>query len=219
MLLFGFLEDEHERIVKLQNTEASCLDYWKHYQQLSPEEAAIAGHMIAAAGKRFIDWYVDDFSIIYPFSGIGQGSVNNGCGQMISINPHCFVFPEDKKLFYVRSDMWIPPERKEEAIPEWIRNLAYDVKCFSSGLADIRTEVIQFSFDDDPPCDYYAITFRMDKEEVKRRIKLADEIFYMANIGNYILTLTDIMGEYDACFGALYQGKPVVLERESIEFK
>ena len=97
--------------------------------------------------------------------------------------------------------------------------MSHDMRCFSSGLAAIKPEIIHFSFDDDPPCDYYAITFRLSKEKVKRRIKLADEVFYMANIGNHILTLTDIMGEYDVCFGELHRGKAIVLERQSFEFK
>lgn len=162
MLLFGFLEDEHERIAKLEKTEESCRTYRAHYRQL---------------------------------------------------------FPEDVKLFYLRSNMWIHPARREEPIPRWIEEMAHDMRCFSSGLADIRPEVIQFSFGKEPPCDYYAITFRLDKEKVKRRIKLAGEVFYMANIGEYILTLTDITGEYDACFGELHRARPIILERQSIEFK
>ena len=219
MFLFDFLPDEHERIANLQNTEASCAAYREHYKQLSPDEAAIAGYMIAAAGKQYVEWCNDDFEIIYPFESVAQNDVNGGWGQMFSINPDCFVFPEDVTLFYVRDTMWLPEHRKGEPVPQWIEDMAHDMRCFSSGLADITPEIIQFSFDDQPPCDYYAITFRLSKEKVKRRIKLADEVFYMANIGNHILTLTDIMGEYDVCFGELHRGKAIVLERQSIEFK
>lgn len=70
---------------------------------------------------------------------------------------------------------------------------------------------------------FYLTFDRMSTKESpifkKRRIKLADEVFYMASIGNHILTLTDITGEYDACFGELRQGKAIVLKRLSIEFK
>lgn len=219
MFLFDFLPDEHERIANLQNTEESCAAYREHYKQLSPEEAAIAGYMPCAAGKQYIEGYGNDIEIIYPFDCVAQNDVNGGWGQMVSINPDCFVFPEDVTLFYVRSTMWLPEHRKGEPVPQWIADMSHDMRCFSSGLADIKPEIIHFSFDDDPPCDYYAITFRLSKEKVKRRIKLADEVFYMANIGNHILTLTDIMGEYDVCFGELHRGKAIVLERQSIEFK
>ena len=186
---------------------------------MSPDEAAIAGYMIAAAGKQYVEWRNDDFEIIYPFESVAQNDVNGGWGQMFSINPDCFVFPEDVTLFYVRDTMWLPEHRKGEPVPQWIEDMAHDMRCFSSGLADITPEIIQFSFDDQPPCDYYAITFRLSKEKVKRRIKLADEVFYMANIGSYILTLTGIMGEYDACFGQLLLSGPVVLLRDSVFFK
>lgn len=219
MFLFDFLPDEHERIANLQNTEESCASYREHYKQLAPDEAAIAGYMIAAAGKQYVERCSDDFEIIHPFESVAQNEVNGGWGQMFSINPDCFVFPEDVTLFYVRSTMWLPEHRKGEPVPQWIQDMAHDMRCFSSGLADIKPEIILFSFDDQPPCDYYAITFRLSKEKVKRRIKLADEVFYMASIGDYILTLTDIMGEYDACFGELHRGKAIILERQSIEFK
>ena len=219
MLLFDFLEDEHEWISNLQNTEESCAAYREHYKQLSPREAAIAGHMIAAAGKWFVVPYNSDFEVVYPFACVAQKEVNGGWGQMFSINPECFAFPNAVKLFYIRSTMWIPEYRKGEPVPRWIEDMAHDMRCFSSGLADIKAEIIPFSFDADPLCDYYAITFRLIKEKVKRRIKLDDEVFYMANIGDYILTLTDITGEYEACFGELYDGTPVVLEEQSIDFK
>ena len=219
MFLFDFLPDEHERIANLQNTEASCAAYREHYRRLAPDEAAIAGYMIAAADKKYVEWCDEKFEIIHPFERVAQNDVSSGWGQLVSINPDCFVFPEDVTLFYVRSTMWLPEHCKNEPVPQWIENMAHDMRCFSSGLADIKPEIIQFSFDDQPPCDYYGITFRLSKENVKRRIKVADEVFYMANIGNHILTLTNIMGEYDACFGELYRGKAVVLERQSIDFK
>ena len=219
MFLFDFLPDEHERIANLQNTEESCATYVEHYKQLSPDEAAIAGYMLCAAGKQYVEDYGNDLEIIYPFSCVAQKDVNGGWGQMFSINPDCFVFPEDVTLFYVRDTMWIPEHRKGEPVPQWIEDMAHDMRCFSSGLSDIKPEIIQFSFDDDPPCDYHAITFRLSKENIKRRIKLAGVPFYMANIGEHILTLTDIMGEYEACLGAIHDGIPIVLEEMSMDFK
>lgn len=219
MFLFDFLPDEHERIANLQNTEESCAAYGEHYKQLSPEEAAIAGYMLCAAGKQYVEGYENDIEIIYPFDCVAQNNVNGGWGQMFSINPDCFVAPEEVKLFYVRNTMWLPEHRKDEPIPQWIENIAHDMRCFPSGLADIKPEIIQFTFDSCPPCDYYAITFRLSKENVKRRIKLDGEVFYMANIGDYILTLTDITGEYEACFGELHDGNPIVLEEMSMDFE
>lgn len=157
--------------------------------------------------------------MIHPFECVAQNNVNGGWGQMFSINPGCFVFPKDVTLFYVRDTMRLPEHRKGEPVPQWIEAMAHNMRCFSSGLGDIRPEIIQFSFEDQPPCDYYAITFRLSKEKVKRRIKLAEEVFFMENIGDYILTLTDIMGEYDVCFGELHCGTAIVLERQSIEYK
>lgn len=219
MLLFDFLADEHEWISNLQNTEESCAAYCEHYKQLSPREAAIAGHMIAAAGKWYVSPYDSDIEIVTPFDCVAQEEVNGGWGQMFSINPDCFVAPEAVKLFYIRSTMWLPENRKGEPVPQWIEDMAHDMRCFSSGLADIRPEIIQFTFDSRPPCDYYSITFRLRKENVKRRIKLDGEVFYMANIGDYILTLTDITGEYEACFGELHDGTPIVLEEMSMDFE
>lgn len=219
MFLFDFLPDEHERIANLQNTQASCAAYWAHYRQLSPQEAAIAGHMLIAAGKTYVERYEDDLELVRPFDCVAQNNVNGGWGQMFAVNRDCFVFPERTTLFYVRSTMWIPDHCKDAAVPQWIEDLAHNMRCYSSGLAEIRTQVIRFSFDDQPPCDYHAITFCLNKKNVKRRIKLADEVFYMAEIGDHILTLMDITGEYEACFGELCDGIPVVLERQSIWFE
>ena len=81
MFLFDFLPDEHERIANLQNTEASCAAYREHYKQLSPDEAAIAGYMIATAGKQYVQWCDDDFEIIYPFESVAQNDVNGAGGR------------------------------------------------------------------------------------------------------------------------------------------
>ena len=219
MLMLQFSEYEYELISKLQNTKESCQEYLDHYKSLTPKEAAIAGRMVAAAGKQYPGLYSADCDIIDPFESVERKRVNNGWGEMIAINPDCFFFPEDVTLFYVRDTMWLPEHHKGEPVPRWIEDMAHDMRCFSSGLADIKPEIIQFTFDNEPPCDYYAITFRLSKEKVKRRIKLADEVFYMENTGNYILTLSNIMGEYDACFGQLLLSGPVVLLRDSIFFK
>ena len=219
MFLFDFLADEHEWITNLQNTEESCSAYREHYKQLSPREAAIAGHMICAAGKLYVALYNSDFEIVCPFNCVAQEEVNGGWGQMFAINPDSFVFPEAVKLFYIRDTMWIPEYRKGGPVPQWIEDMAHEMRCFSSGLADIQAEIIQFTFDSRPPCDYHAITFRLSKEKVKRRIKLDGVAFYMAELGDYVLTLTDIMGEYEACFGELHDGIPVVLEEMSMDFK
>ena len=216
MLLFDFLEDEHERITALQNTEKSCALYRRHYKQLTPKEAAIAGHMLAAAGKTYA---VPDEERTDPFTCVAQEEVNGGWGQMFAINPDSFVFPEAVTLFYTRNTMCIPEHRKGGPVPQWIEAMAHDMRCFSSGLADIRPEIIRFGFDGQPPCDCYAITFRLSKEKIKRRIKLADVSFYMTNIGGHILTLTDITGEYEVCLGELHDGTPVVLEEMSMDFK
>ena len=219
MLLFDFIEKDHEWVTNLQNTEESCAAYREHYKPLSPREAAIAGHMICAAGKRYVEPYNSGFEIVCPFNCAAQEEVNGGWGQMFAINPDCFVAPEAVKLFYIRSTMWLPEHHMGEPVPQWIEDMAHDMRCFSSGLADIKPEIIQFSFDDDPPCDYHAITFRLSKENIKRRIKLAGVPFYMANIGEHILTLTDIMGEYEACLGEIHDGIPIVLEEMSMDFK
>ena len=219
MLLFDFWENEREWIAKLQNTEESCDAYRAHYRQLSPREAAIAGHMLVVAEKTYVDPYDSDCEIVYPFECVEQENVNGGWGQMFAVNPDSFVFPEAVKLFYTRDTMWIPESRKGEPVPEWIEDMAHDMRCFSSGLADIKPEIIQFTFDKDPPCDYYAITFRLSKEKVKRRIKLDGVSFYIANIGEHILSLTDIAGEYEARLGELHDGNAVVLEKMSMDFK
>lgn len=98
MFLFDFLPDEHERMADLQDTEESCAAYSEHYKQLSPKEAAIAGYMLCAAGKQYVEGYDNGVDIIYPFDCVAQNDVNGGWGQMISVNPDCFVFPEDAKL-------------------------------------------------------------------------------------------------------------------------
>ena len=100
MFLFDFLPDEHERIANLQNTETSCAAYREHYKQLSPDEAAIAGYMIAAAGKQYVEWCDDDFEIIYPFESVAQNDVNGGWGQMFSIK-------RPQKILCKRRDMTV----------------------------------------------------------------------------------------------------------------
>jgi len=217
MLLFDFLEDEHDRISRLRDTPSSCLRYLEHYRTLPPREAAIAGYLLIAGGKRYAEQYAEGFEILCPFDFVAQNNVNNGWGQMISVNPDCFVFPEQVKLFYTRSEMCAP--EGDSGAPEWIEQLAHNARCYSSDLSEIKAERIPFSFGEETPRDYWAITFRLSREAVKRRIKLAGEVFYMANIGSFILTLTDITGEYEAVFGQLVEDTPIVLERQSVDFR
>lgn len=136
-----------------------------------------------------------------PIDCIDQKGVNNGNGIMYSIDRG--FFPKDgAKLFYIRDEMWIPPDIDPEAVPEWILDMAKGCEVYSRGLANVQPEVIQYSFYDEPPCGYYAITFSFDE----------------ASSDPYIFTIMDIMGEYEYAIGWINGMQIVTLEHGEIDF-
>ena len=108
--------------------------------------------------------------------------------------------------------------RDPNIVPEWISSLADGCKKYSSGLAKVRPEVIQYSFDGHPPCNYYAITFQLESKQIRKSIRIADVRWWPNQIGPYLFTLLDITGEYDYAIGELRSSGTVNLWRESIDF-
>jgi len=211
-----FLEAERERIAGLGDSEDGWQDWCGHYRALSPEEQAVTRYLLTAAGKaeEAEDRLEEEFEIV---SCVGQKDVNNGFGIMFSIDRACFPHGT-VKLFYVRSDMCIPSEGDPDIAPQWISDLAEDCKTCASGLAKIRPEVIRFSFGTQPPCDHWAITFRLDAKQIRKSVRIGEERWWPRQIGPYLFTLLDITGEYDYAIGELRDDGPLVLWRGSIDF-
>ena len=146
-----------------------------------------------------------------------QKNVNNGYGIMYSISQD--FFPEnDTKLFYVRDDMWISSSKDSAMTPKWILDMAEGCKKFSSGLKNVQTEVIQYSFDNELPCCYYAITFSLDDTQIRNTIQIEDDCWYPILTEPYILTIMDIMGEYEYAIGWMHGEQNITLDRDEIDF-
>ncbi|MBQ4339578.1 MAG: hypothetical protein IJC41_01065 [Firmicutes bacterium] len=152
-----------------------------------------------------------------PIYVYDQKNVNNGYGIMYSIDRG--FFPKDGvKLFYVRNDMFVPSDEEPAKVPEWISNMEADCKKFSSGLKNVQTEVIQYSFDGQPPCSYYAITFGLDKACIRESIQIGDDCWYPTPKDPYIFTIMDIMGEYEYAIGWINGTEYITIERVGIDF-
>lgn len=206
---------EHEMISALNDSEESWQDWYSHYQQLSPKDQAAVRYMLTTAGK--IGDAEEYLNLSGPIVCIAQKEVNNGFGMMFAIDRECFT-AQNVKLFYVRSDMWISPERDLSVVPEWITKMAEGCKKFSSGLEDLQLEVIEYAFRNEPPGQYYAITFRLDAREIRKSIRMGDERWYPRHEKPYVFTLPDITGEYEYAIGELINVSPVVLYHEEIDF-
>lgn len=153
-----------------------------------------------------------------PIDIFDQKNVNNGCGMMLSIDRSFFAETEDVKLFYVRDDMWIPSGRDILDVPERIRNMTRDCKVFSSGLAKVRTEVIRYSFPEGTSGDYYAVTFLLDQKQIRKSVRMLQMRWYPVHTEPYILTLTDIMGEYTHAVGWMKGLQNLTLFCEEVDF-
>ena len=140
MLLFHFLEQESEWITRLKDEPECWQNWYEHYQMLSPKEQAVAQYMLAAAGK---GGEAEEYLGMEcgPIHCSDQKNVNKGHGTMYAIDRGC-VLSKDAKLFYVRTDMWSAPDMELGQIPHWNTAKAEDIKQYSSGLAEVQTEVI-----------------------------------------------------------------------------
>lgn len=216
MLPLNFWKQEQERIANLRDNEARWQAWCDHYWKLTPKEQAVVQYLLSAA-KKVSDAEEYLGVELGPITCVAQKEVNNGFGMMFSINRDCFL-DENVKMFYVRSDMWIPPNRDPSIVPEWISNLADGCKRHSSGLAKVRPEVMQYAFDDQPPSSYYAITFQLELKQIRKSIRIADVRWWPEQIGSYLFTLLDITGEYDYAIGELHSSEVVTLWRESMDF-
>lgn len=191
---------------------------WKeHYLNLSADEQKLVRQTVAAANKiDEVEWNTG--LNLNPIEILDQNDVNNGCGIMFAIDRNWFP-REGVKLCYVRDDMWIPPEQDANVVPDWILHMAEGCRENSSGLAKVYPEIILFSFDEDPPCNYYAVTFELDEKQIRKSIEMADTCWYPEQTNPYILTVMDIMGEYDYAIGWMNDNRILTLWRDSVFFK
>ena len=208
-------QKEYELISALTDSEESWQNWYTHYQQLTPKDQAAVRYMLTVAGK--IGDAEEYLNLSGPIDCIAQKEVNNGFGMMFAINLECFA-SQNAKLFYVRSDMWIAPEKTSSAVPEWINRMVDDCKKFSSGLKGVQPEVIEFAFQNESPSQYYAITFCLDAKEIRKSIRMGDERWYPIHVTPYVFTLTDITGEYEYSIGELTNIRPIVLYHGEIDF-
>lgn len=209
-----FMEKETRRIQALEDTEESFRAWYAHYLTLDAKEQAVADYLLTAAGK---DSYADDYMGLQlcPVSCADQSNVNNGYGVLYALRRECFPW-KDVKLCFLRSDMWVGTEKQ---VPQWILTLEREIGLYSSGLGQVQTEVIPYSFAEEETCDYYAVTFRLSSAAVRKTISMFGEEWDTREIGEYILALTDISGEFAYVLGVLEGGKVVPLWENSMYFK
>lgn len=206
---------EYELISALNDSEECWQDWYAHYQQLSSKDQAAVRYMLTTAGK--IGDAEEYLNLSGPIACIAQKEVNNGFGMMFAIDRDCFTV-QNAKLFYVRSDMRLSPERNPSAVLEWINRMVEGCKKFSSGLANIQLEMIEYAFQGKLPGKYYAITFRLDAKEIRKSIRIGDARWYPKHENPYVFALVDITGEYEYAIGELIDHNPVVLYHEEIDF-
>jgi len=211
-----FLTDEQQRIDAMADTEESFREWYAHYVTLTPKQQALADYLLTAAKK---DSYADDYMGLQlcPVSCADQKNVNNGYGIMFAIRRECFP-QENAKFVYLRSDMWIPPQHDFAQLPDWIRFVEEEVRQYSSGLSEVQTEVIPSPFGEEGG-HCYAITFRLDPAAVRECISMFGERWDTEEIGQYILSLTDITGEFGYVLGILEEGRIISLWEASMYFK
>ena len=216
-MLSLFPEQERELIEKLDDDNIETWEKWyAYYQSLSTKEQSLAKYMLSAAGKDWIaEWYAG--LDLCPFAQIAQKDVNNGYGQIFAIDRESF-FSSDPKLFYLRSDMWINPDKDTGEVPEWIQDVIDDIEKNSSGLTDIKAERIQYSFNGEAPENYYVITFRLERKNIRKAITICDMTWYPPQYGGYFFSLMDITGGYICHMGEL-SVSPVVLYHVTMDWK
>jgi len=211
----AFIEQERKLIEKLADTEESFRQWYDHYKILSPRQQAVADYLLTAAKK---DSYADDYMGLQlcPVSCADQKNVNNGYGILYAIRRECFT-DENIKFCFLRSDM--PISSDDTTPPDDAAFLVEEIRRYSSGLAQVQLEKLRYTFDDAENAAYYAVTFRLDPAAVRNAIDMFGERWETQRIGQYILALTDITGEFSYCLGVLEQDEIVPLWEASMYFK
>ena len=201
---------------------------WKeHYLNLSADEQKLVRQTVAAANKiDELEWNTG--LNLNPIEILDQNDVNNGCGIMFAIDRNWFP-REGVKLCYVRDDMWIPPEQDANVVPDWILHMAEGCRENSIGLAKVYPEIILFSFDEDPPCNYYAVTFELDEKQIRTILECSEkdepilfaivgEISAKANYSSNVLLVTKAhMFTYD--FGSETASEKVAFSDISVFYR
>ena len=210
-----FIKEETGRIAALRDTEACFREWYDHYLTLNPEQQAVADYLLTAAGK---DSYADDYMGLQlcPVSCVDQKNVNNGYGVLYAIRRACFP-EDDMKFCFLRSDL--PARRADPAPPRAAAALRNEIRRFSSGLAAVRLETLSHRFADTDASLFYAVTFRLDPAAVRETVEMYGARWDTREIGEYILALTDITGEFSYCLGVLDRGRLVPLWENSVYFK
>lgn len=215
MLSLHFLEQERERIARLPDDRKGLQkwqEWWEHYQKLAPKERAAVRYILVAARKDG----VAEGLLGEEFCPIWGVDANDGRGIMFVIDRDFFLC-ENVKLFYVRSDMRIPSRADLNTVPEWITDLAENCRKYSRGLVLIQPEIISYSFDEDSPGNYYAITFHFGDEQICKLNQMEDAYGEREKIEPYMLAIMDMTGEYDYAIGELSNNDPIVLWQESMD--
>jgi len=210
------LEYEIKKIPRASDTEDKWDEWQAYYLKLTDDEKIFIRQALFEFGiSDDVKLYTD--LCISPVLCFDQSNVNNGCGMMFSIERD--FFPKDgAKLFYARSDMWISPEWDVSAIPKWINDMEWGCKKYSSGLAEVQTEVIQYGFGQESNCNYYAITFQLDERKIRKSIRIGNSRWWPTHTEPFILTIMDIMGEYSYAVGWIKGESCITLKYEEIDF-
>ena len=212
-----YVVDEMINLLPTSYDEEQWMGWKDRYLNLSTNDQQLVKQAIAAAHRLDeVEW--NTHLNLNPIEILDQNDVNNGCGIMYAIERNWFP-KKGVKLCYIRDDMWIPPEWDPNVVPGWISNMADGCSKYSSGVARVSVEIVQFSFDNDPPCNYFAVTFELDEKQIRKSIEMEDACWYPEQTNPYILTIMDIMGEYDYAIGWLNDNRVMSLWRDSILYK
>ena len=105
-----------------------------------------------------------------PMEFYGWAGQNNEIGPTILINRDCFPDDQEVRIFYADSDyrgrIWEDEDGQELILNEnsmWeLENLAKSIQNMSSGLTDVKVEVLESG---DGTDSFYAATYRLDKKQ------------------------------------------------------
>ncbi|MBQ7092742.1 MAG: hypothetical protein IJN83_08820 [Clostridia bacterium] len=154
-----------------------------------------------------------------PMEFYGWAGQYNEIGPTILINRDCFPDDQEVRIFYADSDyrgrIWEDEDGQELILNEnsmWeLENLAKSIQNMSSGLTDVKVEVLEPG---DGTDSFYAATYRLDKKAVKDIMVVGGKACTPEDTGGYLVVFQRY-GEFTAALGVLVNGKPVVLYQDS----
>ena len=192
-------------------------DYLARYSQLSRQERAIAGYLLASTGSSrghgYFSYFASDREVVYPFRFCGWAGLHKDLGPMFQINRDCFPLSLLPRLFYTDDDMPFRTQTGTEP-PEYLIELSREIERNSSGLANVKPVLLP---EQDGKPAVWGISFLLSESAVRKSVAM-DGMIPTAPLGGYLFALPKA-GEFDCCMGELYDDSYIVLHHDSFCMK